>query len=234
MVCLPHMMLLSTVLSDGLSNYRKGWIPHLDQLPMTVQCHVYQDREVVHPAWWTQPYPDWRIQVEGRVAGAQVHWEGLKPQAPSTWLLPPAVNSSRSPGRLGKIGSMARKGPTIQNGTSCCVIESIKGPAWLCGMTRSGNNSGPKCMPLRMRRHPPAVNFLSAGSQLGTDNSLLTTMLLATMAKPWFKGSRGVILEGSSVFLYSCGICNTIWRVHGKSHMPTIVPYKHHVCPVLW
>ena len=80
----------------------------------------------------------------------------------------------------------------------------------------------------------PVVNFLSAGSQLGTDNRLLTTMLLATMAKPWFKGSQNVILEGLvSVFVFH-GICNTIWEVCGKSHMPTIVPYKHHVHPVLW
>ena len=131
------------------------------------------------------------------------HVGGFKTPSSFNLATSSAVNNFRSPGRLGKIGSMAQKGPTVQNGTSCHVIDSIKGAAWLCGMTRSGNNLGPKCMPLRMRRHPPVVNFLSAGSQLGTDNSLFTTRLLATMVNPWFKGSQNVILEGLAVFLYS-------------------------------
>ena len=107
------------------------------------------------------------------------------------------VNNSRSPGKLGKIVSMAWKGPIVRNGTSCHVTELTSGPTWLRGMTISGNNLGPNCTPLRMRRQPPLVYFLSAGSQLGKDNSLLTTMLLVTMAYAWFKGSRVVILEGS-------------------------------------
>ena len=77
------------------------------------------------------------------------------------------------------------------------------------------------------KKAAPVVNFLSAGSQLGTDNSLLTTMFLAVMAKVWFKSSWGVSL------LVVCSIGNTIWRVHGKSHMAAIVPYKHHVHPAL-
>ena len=100
-----------------------------------------------------------------------------------------AVNISRSPGRLGKIESMAQKGPIVQNGTSCHVAELTSGPAWLRGMTSSGNNPESNCMPLGMRRQPPTVNFLSAGSQLGKDKSLLTTMLLVTMVYVWFKGS---------------------------------------------
>ena len=87
------------------------------------------------------------------------------------------------PWQAGKNQTVAQKGPMVRNGTS------------------SGNNPGPNYMPLGMRMQPPVVNFLSAGSQLGKDNSLLTTMLLVTMAYTWFKGSRGVILEGSLVFL---------------------------------
>ena len=143
----------------------------------------------------TLPQPeDTRGGKSGRCPGAL---GGFKTPNSFNLATSSAVNNSRSPGRPGKIGSVAQKGPTIQNGISCHVIESIKGPMWLCGMTRTGNNLGPKCMPLRIRRQPPMVNFLSAGSQLGTDNSLLTTMFLAVMVKAWFKGSRGVILEGS-------------------------------------
>ena len=71
--------------SDGPSNYRKGRIPHPDQLPMSVLSPVYQDREVACPAQQTQLYPDWKTQVAEGVVGDQAHWEGLKPQAPSAW-----------------------------------------------------------------------------------------------------------------------------------------------------
>ena len=114
-----------------------------------------------------------------------------------------AVKSSISPGRLGNTGSVAQKGPTIQNGISWHMEESINGAAWLHSMTRSGNNLEPKWMPLRMRRHPPMVSFLSPWFQLTTDRSHHTTMLLAIIAKPWLEGSQNVILEGSLVFLYS-------------------------------
>ena len=70
-----------------------------------------------------------------------------------------AINNSRSPGGLGKIESVAQKGPIVWNGTSCHVAESTSGPTWLCCMTRTGNNSGPKCMPLRMRNAAPCGQF---------------------------------------------------------------------------
>ena len=118
------------------------------------------------------------------------------------------------------------------SGTSCYMIESIKGATWLRSMTRSGNNSGPKCTPLGMRRHPTVVNFLSTGSQLGTDNSLLTNRLLATMQTHGLKGHKMSFWKDWRCS-YIRGLCNTIWGVRGKSHMPAIVPYEHHVRPAL-
>ena len=128
--------------TDGLSNCQRGWIPHLDQSPRTVQYHVCQDREVVHLVQQTPPYPDWRIQVAGRVAGAQV-LGGFKTPNSFNLATSLAVNNARSPGGPGKIESMKQKGPIVQKGTSCHVVESTSGPTWLRGMTNSGNNSGP-------------------------------------------------------------------------------------------
>ena len=97
-----------------------------------------------------------------------------------------AVNNSRSPGKPGKIVSTAQNCPMVRNGTSCRIAELTSRPAWLCGMTISGNNPGLNCTPLGIRRRPPLVCFLSVGSQFSKDNSLLTTMLLVTMAYMWF------------------------------------------------
>ena len=74
--------------NDGLSNYQKGWTLCADQSPMNVLSPVYQDWEVVHPMQQKRLYPDWKTPVVGRVEGGQVHLEGLKPQAPSTWQPP--------------------------------------------------------------------------------------------------------------------------------------------------
>ena len=52
---------------------RRGQIPHLDQSSRTAQYHLHQGQEVARQAQQTQPYPNWRIQAAGRVAGAQVH-----------------------------------------------------------------------------------------------------------------------------------------------------------------
>ena len=76
-----------------------------------------------------------------------------------------AVNNSRSPGKPGKIVSTAQKGPIVRNGASCRATGSKGGATWLRSMTISGNKAGPNCVPLRMRRRPPLVCFLSAGSQ---------------------------------------------------------------------
>ena len=134
------------------------------------------------------------------------------------------VNNSRSPGKLGKIESMARKGPIVRNRTSCRVIELTSGPAWLRGMTISGNKPGPNCMPLRMRRQPPLVCSLSAGSQLGKDNSLLTTMLLVTMA--YVHGLRVHVVSFWKDHWCSCSPRHMQHNMEDlcKSHVPAIVP----------
>ena len=107
------------------------------------------------------------------------------------------------PWKTGKHWIHGLERPTIWNGTSWHADELINGAAWLHGITRSGNNLVPNCMPLGMRRCPPVVNFLSAGFQLTTDNNHCTIMLLAVIAKPWLEGLWNVILEGLSVYLYS-------------------------------
>ena len=107
--------------SDGLSNCQRGWIPHLDQSPKTAQYHVHQDWEVVHLAWWTLPYPDWE-DTSGRKSGrCPGMLGGFKTPNSFNLATSSAVNNSRSPGRLGKIRSVAWKGPIVQNGTSCHV-----------------------------------------------------------------------------------------------------------------
>ena len=169
----PHGSCCPLCWSDSLSNYRKGWIPHPDQSPMIVLSPVYQDWEVAHPAQQTQPYPeleDTSSRKSGRCPGML---GGFKTPSSFSLATSSAVKSSKSPGRPGKHWICGSKGPTVWNGISWHVNESINGAAWLHSMTRSGNNLGPNCMPLGMRRHPPVVNFLSAGFQLTTDNSHL-------------------------------------------------------------
>ena len=133
----------------------------------------------------------------GKSGGRSGACGGFKTPNSFNWATSLAVNNSRSPGRPGKIVSTAQKGPMVRNRTSCRAVKSTSGPTWLCGMTISGNSLGPNCTPLRIRRWPSLVCFLSVGSQFGKDNNLLTIMLLVTMAYAWFKGSQGIILEGS-------------------------------------
>ena len=112
------------------------------------------------------------------------------------------------------------------------MAGSTGGLAWLCGTTISGNSAGPNCMPLGMRRQPPSVFFLTVSPQLGKDNSLLTIILLG------YHGIRVVVCVASChlcgiISLVVHGVSNTIGRIHGKSHVPAVVPYKHHIHPVL-
>ena len=130
----------------------------------------------------------------GRRSGAG---RGVRTLNSFNWATSSAVNNARSPGKPGKMGSTARKDPTVQNGASCPIAESINRPAWLCGTTSSRNSLGPYCTPHGIRRRPPLVRFLSDGSQFSTDNSRLTIILSDTMTYEWFSGSQGVILEGS-------------------------------------
>ena len=97
-------------------------------------------------------------QLEDTRGGQSGRWpgtsRGFKTPSSFNFATSSAVKSSKSPGRLVKTGSVARKGPTVQNGTSWHVDKLINGAAWLHSITRSGNNLGPNCMPLGMRRHP--------------------------------------------------------------------------------
>ena len=122
---------------------------------------------------------------------------GVRTPNSFNWATSSAVNNAKSPGKPRKMGSTARKDPTVRNGASCPVAESINGPAWLRSTTSSRNSLGPYCTPHRIRRQPPLVCFLSDGSQFGMDNSRLTIIFSDTMTYKWFTGSRGVILEGS-------------------------------------
>ena len=72
--------------SDGLSNYQKGWIPHPDWSPMSVLSPLYQDRGGGMPSAVDTTLPrleDTSGGKSGKCPG--MHWEGLKPQTPSTW-----------------------------------------------------------------------------------------------------------------------------------------------------
>ena len=101
------------------------------------------------------------------------------------WVTSSAVNNAKSPGKPGKMGSTSRKDPTVRNGASCPVAGSIGGPTWLRGTTSSGNSLGPYCTPRGIRRRPPLMRFFSEGSQFGTDNSRLTTILSDTVTYQW-------------------------------------------------
>ena len=77
-----------------------------------------------------------------------------------------AVNNSRPPGKLGKMVSMAQKGPTVRNGASCHVTGSTGGLAWLCGTTDFRKQCRAKLHASWDEKvRPPLVCFLTVGSQ---------------------------------------------------------------------
>ena len=180
----PHVVLLSTLTIDDPSNCQRGQIPRLDRSSRLLNTLCLKARR------WCAKCSRHNLTPTGRYKWQkeqQTLWciGGFKTPDPLSFTTSSVVNNSRPLGNWGRC-YLQLKGPNSSNGASCPMMGSTGGLAWLRGMTISRNSTGPNCMPLGMRRRPPLVCFLTVGSQLGKDNSLLTIMLVVTMAYEWF------------------------------------------------